>query len=172
MLLRQKFRGTGLYTLGGIALGLWLVAGIDTVALSQDQSVATPKDEISARKTLMDSIDTNMNALEGNSGQPFNLDQAQDRADAISSMLMAFPYLFPPSTNQWKPNVERDPAADTYASPDAWTKFPDFYHQAMAASKLAYDASRAKKEDDFRKSVAALRLGCNACHSAYLKTDQ
>ena len=171
MMLRQKFRGTGLYTPGGIALGLCLVAATGMVALSQDQSVATPKDEIAARKTLMDSIDTNMNALEGSSGQPISLDQAQDRADAISSMLMAFPYLFPASTNQWKPNVDRDPAADTYASPDVWTKFPDFYHQATAASKLAYGATRAKNQDDLKKSVAALRLACNGCHSDYLKTD-
>ena len=30
-------------------------------------------------------------------------------SDTISVMLMAFPHLFPPASNQWKPDVARDP---------------------------------------------------------------
>jgi cytochrome c556 len=84
---------------------------------------------------------------------------------------MAFPHLFPPSTNEWKPNVDRDPVIDTYAAPEIWTKFADFYKQATGASKAAFDASRANDEGAFKASIAQLRAGCNTCHAAYLKMD-
>jgi cytochrome c556 len=159
-------------TIGGLALILGVVIGAGGAARCQDQSAATPKDAIYARKILMDSIDDHMNAVEGTTGQTIDLDTAQQHADTISAMLLAFPHLFPPSTNQWQPNAQRDPAHDTYASPDVWKNFADFYQQAMAASKLAFNASRAKQEGDFKKAAASLRVACNACHSAYLKVDQ
>ena len=108
---------------------------------------------------------------DGKIGETFQFCGDVVSSNSISAMLLAFPHLFPPSTNQWKPNVDRDPARDTYASPDVWTNFADFYKQATAASKSAFTASRAKNNADFIKAVASLRLGCNSCHSAYLKTD-
>jgi cytochrome c556 len=84
---------------------------------------------------------------------------------------MTFPHLFPPSTNQWKPNVDRDPVTDTSAAPEVWTKFGDFYKQAATASKAAFDASRANEESDFKASIAQLRTACNTCHAAYLKMN-
>ena len=33
------------------------------------------------------------------------LTEGRDHAEIVSVMLMAFPHLFPPATNQWKPNV-------------------------------------------------------------------
>jgi hypothetical protein len=81
-----------------------------------------------ARKILMDAIGRNMDELEGmtSSGTAINLTEGREHADASSVMLMAFPHLFPPSTNQWRPNVDRDPGRDTYASPHVWTRFADF----------------------------------------------
>jgi cytochrome c556 len=90
----------------------------------------------------------------------------------ISVMLMAFPHMFPAASNQWKANVERDPGRDTYASPDLFTNYADFYARAASASKTAYNASRAEKVDDFKKYVAELRVACDSCHGLYLKTDQ
>src|SRR5262249_31501172 len=87
-------------------------------------------------------------------------------------MLMAFPHLFPASTNQWKPNVERDPGRDTYASPDLFTNYADFYARAAAAAKTAYRASRAQQDGDFKTYVAELRGACDSCHGLYLKSDQ
>jgi cytochrome c556 len=163
-----------LRTIGRLALIVGLTAAACEAARCQDQSAATPKDAIFARKILMDSIDEQMTAIEGvvNSGQAFDLDEAADHVDTISVMLMAFPHLFPPSTNQWQPNAQRDPAHDTYAAPEVWTNFSDFYQRAAAASKLAYTASRAKQVGDFEKAMASLRIDCNACHADYLKTDQ
>src|SRR4030081_3653847 len=103
------------------ALGLAL-AGTGNAARAQDQSVATAKDTIFARKILMVTIDRNMDALEqmGRSGTPVDLDDVTEHADTISVMLMAFPHLSAPSTDLWRPNVDRDPGRDTYASPELW----------------------------------------------------
>jgi hypothetical protein len=46
------------------------------------------------------------------------------------------------------------------ASPDIWTRFADFYAQAVAASKSAYGASQSQNEADPRKAIAQLRTQC------------
>jgi hypothetical protein len=155
------------------AILLAACVGATPVALSQDQSAAIAKDAIVARKTAMDTLSDKMDVIEAAiaAGTKLNLDEGHGNADVISVLLMAFPHLFPPSTNEWKPNVDRDPATDTYASPDIWTKFADFYKQATAASKAAFDASRADDEAAFKAAIGKLRTGCNACHAAYLKMD-
>ncbi len=146
--------------------------GTSLIAMAQDQSAATAKDAIFARKTMMDTLSDNMDQIEAMiSTNKIDLANAHDHADTISVMLMAFPHLFPPSTNQWKPNADLDPATDTYASPDVWSKFSDFYQQANAASKTAYNMSRAEKVDDLKAGTAELRTACNACHAQYLKTQ-
>jgi cytochrome c556 len=155
----------------GLAAGL---IATSFIAVAQDQSAATAKDVIFARKTMMSSISDNMDQIETMiaSGKKIDLDDGHEHADTISVMFMAFPHLFPPSTNQWKPNaVDPDPATDTFASPDAWSKFSDFYKRAAAASKTAFDMSRADKEDEFKARAKELRVACNACHELYLKTQ-
>jgi cytochrome c556 len=147
--------------------------GVASTAPAQDQSAATANDAIVARKTVMNALSDRMDTIEAMiaSGKKIDLDQAHDNADAISVFMMAFPHLFLPSTNQWKPNVDKDPATDTFAAPELWTKFTDFYQQATAASKAAYDASRADDEAAFKASIAQLRKDCNTCHAAYLKAN-
>jgi cytochrome c556 len=139
------------------------------------QETAGPpvKDAIFARKILMGAIDMNMDEIETAlaAGGKFNLADAREHADTISIMLMAFPHMFPAETNQWKPGADRDPATDTYASPELWARFADFYGRAGAASQIAYAASRAENAADFRGFVAKLRAACNSCHDAYQKKD-
>jgi cytochrome c556 len=150
---------------------LVLAAGCATPGA--DRSAATPADAIFARKIMMDTIDSQMNEVEAMLAATGKLDlaEARDHADVISVMLMAFPHVFSPATNQWRPGVARDAGRDTYASPEAWTNFADFYARAGAASKVAYRASRAREERAFRTLIAELRGACNACHAIYLKTD-
>jgi cytochrome c556 len=69
-------------------------------------------------------------------------------------------------------NVERDPGRDAYAAPELWTNYADFYARAAQASKVAYNASRAQQESAFKTFAIELRAACDACHAAYLKTDQ
>ena len=150
---------------------LMLMAGC--IALDQDKSAAMAPDTIFARKIVMDTINNRMDELEGMlaSADKFDLAEAREHADMISVMLMAFPHLFPPSTNQWKPNVERDAGRDTYAAPDLWTNFADFYGRAGRASRVAFSASRAKQQSEVKTLTAELRTACNACHATYLKSD-
>ena len=173
--MRRVHRGTGspgrLQVCSGILLAGALVVAVST-ARGQDQSAATTADAIVARKTVMDALSDKMDDIEGAiSAGKINLGQAHAAADTISIFLMAFPHLFPPATNQWKPAGDPDPATDTFASPDVWTRFADFYQQAAAAAKSAFAASRSQNEADLKTAVARLRSQCNACHEAYLKTN-
>lgn len=154
-----------------IAVGCWLASG--WTALAQERGVTPPKDTIFARKIMMGAIDTNMDAIETmlTPEGKLNLVDAQEHADTISIMLMAIPHMFPPSTNQWAPNVDRDPATDTYAAPDLWTNFADFYGRASEASKIALEAARAKGPEDFRARIHDLRTACDSCHALYQKND-
>jgi cytochrome c556 len=148
------------------------VLGTGWMASAQDQSAAKVEDVIVARKTMMDTLSDNMDQIEQMiSTNKIDLSDAHEHADTISVMLMAFPHLFPPPSNQWKAGVEIDPVTGTYASPDVWSKFPDFYKRAGDASKTAYDMSRADKVDELKSKTAELRTACNACHAAYLKTQ-
>jgi cytochrome c556 len=147
-----------------------LVAGFLATGLvmAQDRGAATVKDVIFARKTLMNSICEKMSRIERmiSMGQ-VDLDGANVDAEAISVMLMAFPHLFPPSSNQWNPDADPDPATDTYASPELWTGFADFYQMAAAASSTAHAMGRADKIDDFKDRARELRIECDTCHALY-----
>jgi cytochrome c556 len=152
------------------------MAGASTLAavvLAQEKIAPPPKDTIFARKIMMGAIDMNMDEIEtmlAPEGK-LNLADGTEHADTISIMLMAIPHLFPTSTNQWRPNVDRDPATDTYASPDLWKNFADFYRRASEASKTALEAAKAKRPEDFKARIGELRAQCNACHALYQKTD-
>src|SRR5262249_30620375 len=148
-----------------------LVSGL--LAQAQDQSAATTKDVIFARKTLMNSISDNMDQIEMMiSAGKLDLPQAHEHGDKESGVFLAVPPLFPATSNQWKPNADRDPGTDTFASPDLWAKFSDFYQRVAAASKTAFNMSNADKEDEFKSLAKELRTACNSCHAAYLKTTQ
>ena len=161
-----------------ISVAALATAAILTVALLAGAAVPaqeqpTPKDTIFARKILMGGIDYNMDQIEEmlEPEGKLELADAQEHAETISTMLMAFPHMFPANTNQWKAGAERDPAFDTFAAPEVWTNFSDFYARATEASKIAWAASRAKKAADFKPLIAQLRSHCNACHAINMKTD-
>jgi cytochrome c556 len=168
---KQKLSDPGRRLAVAIACAGFLATSL--VALAQDQSAATAKDVIFARKTMMDSISDNMDQIEMMiSTGKIDVADAHEHADTMSVMLMAFPHLFPPASNQWKANnPDPDPVADTFASPDVWSKFSDFYKRAADASKTAFDLSRADKVDDLKTRAKELRVACNACHDLYLKTQ-
>jgi cytochrome c556 len=140
------------------------------VAIAQNQGAATAADVIFARKALKDDICDKMANIERMIARGrVELDDVHAQADAIAVMLMAFPHLFPPGSNQWKPDTDQDPATATLASPDLWTTFPDFYRQADAAAKTAFELSRAGKIDDAKTRARELRIACDACHALYLE---
>src|ERR1700692_964392 len=73
--------------------------------LARTQELPAAKDTIFARKILMGAIDMNMDEIETMLAPEGKLDLAegQEHSETISTMLMAFPHMFPPATNQWKP---------------------------------------------------------------------
>jgi cytochrome c556 len=153
-----------------IVLALWAAAPI---ALAQDDATPPAKDTIFARKIVMGTIDMNMDEVETMLAPGGKLDDAEAREhlDIISVLLMAFPHMFPAATNQWRAGADRDAALDTFAAPELWTNYGDFYKRAAAASKTAFEASRAKQAGDLKTLVAELRSACNSCHASYLKTQ-
>jgi cytochrome c556 len=156
---------------GGLLMGLLFTGA---AARAEDGASPPPADTIFARKALMNTVNSSMDEIEAMlaPGAKIESAEAREHADLISVLLMTFPHLFPPATNQWKEGADRDAAADTYASPELWRQFPDFYARANAASKLALEASRAANRADFQARIGELRAACNACHAAYQKTGQ
>jgi cytochrome c556 len=157
--------------IGGACLAVALTAA-SSVAFGQDANPASSKDVIVARKTLMNTIGTNMYPVDEmlQTGK-IDLGAARVYMESVSAMLMAFPNLFPPSTNLWNSNAKRDPATDTLADAAIWESRSFFYKESMAASKYAFDASRAQNVTDFRKSATDLRLTCDGCHATYQHKD-
>src|SRR5437764_9684935 len=172
--MKQFALGTHFWIAGAMSVALLAAGtlGIGPAAFGQDQSAATPKDVIFARKILMGSIGDNMDELEGiiESGK-IDVQHGASHADLVSVMLLAFPHLFPPASNEWKPGIDKDPGSDTFAAPEVWTRFADFYQRSADAAKSAYGASRAQSADEFKKYVAELRAGCDGCHALYQKKD-
>src|SRR5262249_11097142 len=108
----------------GLVTGLLFVG---TAGRAEDKPLPPPADTIFARKTLMNTIGSSMDEIEAMLAPGAKIDsvEAREHSDLISVLFMAFPHLFPPSTNQWKDGTQRDAAVDTYASPELWRQFPD-----------------------------------------------
>ncbi len=173
MRFHSNFRGVVGQSCAWAAAGAVLAAGIFLGTAALRQELPPPKDTIFARKILMGAIDMNMDEIETMLAPEGKLELAegQEHAETISTMLMVFPHMFPPRTNQWKQGADRDPATDTFASPEVWASFTNFYQRATAASKLAFDASRAKRAAEFKPLITQLRAACNDCYAAYMRTD-
>jgi cytochrome c556 len=158
------------FALAAACLVTLLATGL--MATAQDEGTATARDVIFARKTLMNFICEKMANIELMIAlRQIDLDAARGPSDAISVMFMAFPHLFPASSNQWNPSADPDPATDTYASPELWTKFSDFYQRTEAAARTAHDMSRADNIDDFKTRARELRIICDTCHALYSETQ-
>jgi cytochrome c556 len=128
--------------------------------------VDKPGDVVQARQIVMDGVDSEMHEIDlAGSGQTFPLDDLKAHADRISTLMTAFPHLFPPQTQ---------PSSDspTTASPAVWKEFADFYDRAAAAAKTALDASQAGTLDQFKPLGAQLRGACDSCHAKYMVVEQ
>jgi cytochrome c556 len=130
----------------------------------------TDQDAIFARKTLKDTICDKLAEIERMIARG-DIDRGgvHRQADAIAVLLLAFPHLFPPGSNQWKPNADAPPETVTLASPEVWTSFADFYRQAEAAAKSADALAHATTADDVKSRARELRIACDTCHALYLE---
>jgi cytochrome c556 len=155
----------------GVIVSCFVISLLGTVALpliSRAQDMTS--DVIAARKLLMDSIMNDMDKIqEMVSERRIDLGVSRECAGNIASMLVAFPHLFPPGSNQWKEDVNLDPVKDTFASPDIWTEFADFSRRSAAAANTALELRRADNEDDVKRLYRALGIACDTCHALYMK---
>src|SRR5262245_37722457 len=119
-------------------------------------------DVIGARQLLMDGVESEMMVIElGLEGSAPQFDDLKARADRISTLLTAFPHLFPPQT---KPGVAADGSPSlTTATLALWQDFDAFYGIAKGAANTAYDASQAGTADQFREQAKKLRAACDGC---------
>jgi len=121
-----------------------------------------PDDVVMARQLVMDSIDTDMGAMEAAiAGSKIDLAGLKDRAYRISTLLSAFPHLFPPET---KPT----PDLSTSATPAVWQDFDGFYDKVQDAAGMALDASQASDAAKLASGVKSLRAACDSCHAVYM----
>jgi cytochrome c556 len=159
--------------IAGCALAVLVAAAAELPAAGQGQNagltgVDKPGDVVQARQLLMDGIDEDMHDIDlVGTGQSFRLDDLKAHADRISTLMSAFPHLFPPQT---RPSP--DAPVPTTASPAVWKEFPDFYDRAAAAAKTALDASQATTLDQFKPLGTQLRAACDSCHAKYMVVEQ
>ena len=121
----------------------------------------------------MGAIDMNMDEIETMlaPGGKVEVADAVEHADTISIMLMSFPHMFPPPpTSGGRMSIAMRQPIRSHR-PKCGRIFSDFYQRARAASKLAFDASRAKHGNEFRELIGQLRAACNSCHATYMKTE-
>ena len=102
-----------------------------------------PKDTIFARKIMMGAIDMNMDEIETTLAPEGKLDLAegQEHAETISTMLMAFPHMFPPATNQWTAGAD-------LATRDRYVRVSgcvDEFHGILSTSRRGFQA-RLRRE--------------------------
>jgi cytochrome c556 len=127
-------------------------------------------DVIAARQLLMDGVESEMMVIElGLEGSALQFDDLKARADRLSTLLTAFPHLFPPQT---KPGKAADGSPiNTTATLAIWKDFDAFYGAAKDAAMTAYDASQAGTGDQFREQAKKLRVACDGCHAQYMHVD-
>ncbi len=125
---------------------------------------------IQARQLLMDGIETEMAGVElGLEAKQIQLEDLKLHADRISTLLAAFPHLFPPQT---KPAVGSDGSpSPTTATLAIWQDFDTFYRMAQAAAMTAYDTSQAADLEAFRAQAKKLRVACDSCHAQYMHVE-
>jgi cytochrome c556 len=127
-------------------------------------------DVIAARQLLMDGVESEMMVIEiGLEGSAPQFDDLKARADRISTLLTAFPHLFPPQT---KPGKAADGTPiNTTATLTIWKDFDAFYGFAKDAAMTAYNASQASAAEQFREQAKKLRVACDGCHAQYMHVE-
>src|SRR5258708_4843952 len=141
-----KGRGSGgLGAAAMIALSVMVAAAVKVH--SEDRvpgltGIDRSDDVIAARQLLMDGVESEMMVIEiGLEGSAPQFDDLKARADRISTLLTAFPHLFPPQT---KPGKAADGAPiNTTATLAIWQRIDALYGIINDSAMKYYDARQA-----------------------------
>lgn len=126
-----------------------------------------PDEVIEARRVLMQELERLMRPLDSFiAGEPGDLDAMRSAAQTMEAMLLAFPHLFPPTTNAYDPTVLEPP---TVTLPVLWENFDAFLGLAGTAEEAVAAVRAATTEEQMLSAARALRGSCDACHAAFTK---
>jgi len=133
-------------------------------------------DLITARRVLMSAIGTKTDIFRGYVDESIPLDGERGRelAGDISTMLLAFPHLFPPETNPDTvgEEVQADPATSTLANAAIWDDFDAFYSEAESVSDLALQLQETETDDAFLAGATDLIAACDSCHANWRQEEE
>jgi hypothetical protein len=172
----HMFRPVAALTMG-ICLGaLAQHAGARAGDRSPTMGETRPAEVVLARRVLMAGIGRNMDEITGmiEDAASFDLGEAREHADVISTMLLAFPHLFPVETDTWSDQLaEDDPAHVSLALPTVGRtttislRAPSKRHKSPSPRQLrnsrrlrrdcSRPAIRVTKHIDDRRTTAAAR---------------
>ncbi|MCB1357392.1 MAG: cytochrome c [Maritimibacter sp.] len=132
--------------------------------------VTDPVDSVLARRVAMAAAnrwnDQTHDILDG--AIDLGLDKARQNLDAISTVLLTLPEMFPEGSYVYSEEMaESDPAAVTLATTAVWENWDDFYSRALAAADVAYRAGRAAGHEEVLALTEELEGMCISCHDAY-----
>jgi cytochrome c556 len=126
-----------------------------------------PEELIEARRLLMIETERLMKPIDAFIvGEPVDAAVLREDATAIEAMLLAFPHLFPPTTDRYDATVLDSP---TIALPAIWQRFDAFLAQAEAAEGAAAELIAAGDDAALLAAGTRLRAACDACHAAFTK---
>ena len=130
--------------------------------------LSEPEEIIEARRVLMIQMEPLMRPIDAfSAGEPGDLPGLRAAAATLESMLMAFPHLFPPTTNRYDPTTRESP---TFALPAIWENFAAFRTVSETAVMAAASmAAAAEDEESLRKAGRSLRASCDGCHAVFAK---
>lgn len=129
--------------------------------------ITEPEEVIEARRLLMVEIERLMTPIdEFTLGEPADLGALKSAATTMEAMLLAFPHLFPPTTNMFDATVLESP---TIALPAIWQDFDSFLAISAAAESAVAALISADGPEALRAAGRNLRGTCDACHAQFTR---
>jgi cytochrome c556 len=149
------------------AMGGWALAQSPAPEGAGWTGMTEPEELIEARRVLMIEVERQMIPIDRFTvGEPADLAALKSAAETLEAMLLAFPHLFPPTTNLYDP-AELEPP--TRALPEIWQDFDSFRTLAEAAETAAGSMAAADGADALRTAGLNLRATCDACHAQFAR---
>jgi cytochrome c556 len=126
-----------------------------------------PEEIIEARRVLMIQIEQLMRPIdEFAASGTGDLPELRSAAATIEAMMLAFPHLFPPTTNLFDATVREPP---TYTLPRLWDEFGAFQALVVRAEEAAGAMMASDDPELVRAAARALRASCDACHALFTR---
>lgn len=139
----------------------------DAVSIVQEEHGDIPEpDIVYGRQVLMTALLNLMLPIDrAAAGDSFDLGDARRRAESISAILVAFPFMFPEGAG---PEETRDNDWPSIALPAVWEENEAFHEKAEEVSEIAFDLVAITDEAAFRAKARELRQGCDSCHASFM----